>query len=121
MVFRKKLSGKGCVIYMYKIGVIGDYDSICGFSALGLDTYPVYNVDEAEKCVKKLADADYGIIYITEYYIEKMTKLFEKYKEAQTPAIIPIPSNKGATGFGIKNVKKYVEQAVGSDIIFNDD
>ena len=105
---------------MYKIGVIGDYDSICGFSALGLDVYPVDNEDDAEKTLKKLAEANYAIIYITEFYIEKMPKLFEKYKEVQIPAIVPIPSNKGATGFGIGNVKKYVEQAVGSDIIFND-
>lgn len=105
---------------MYKIGVIGDYDSICGFFALGLDVYPVNNEEEAETNLKKLAESNYGIIYITEYYIEKMPKLFEKYKESKIPAIIPIPSNKGATGFGMGNVKKYVEQAVGSDIIFND-
>lgn len=105
---------------MYKIGVIGDYDSICGFSALGLDVYPVNNEDEAEKTLKKLAEANFAIIYVTEYYIEKLPKLFDKYREVQIPAIVPIPSNKGATGFGIGNVKKYVEQAVGSDIIFND-
>lgn len=108
------------MIYMYKIGVIGDYDSICGFSALGLDTYPVKDLDEAESVLKKLAESQYGIIYITEYYIEKMPKLFEKYKQQTLPAIIPIPSSKGAAGFGISKVKKYVEQAVGSDIIFND-
>ena len=108
------------MICMYKIGIIGDYDSICGFAALGLDTYPVESLDEAEVTLKKLADGIYGIIYITEEYIEKMPKLFEKYKEKQTPAIIPIPSCKGSTGFGISNVKKYVEQAVGSDIIFGD-
>lgn len=108
------------MICMYKIGVIGDYDSICGFASLGLDTYPVTETEEAEKILKSLADGGYGIIYITEYYIEKMPALFEKYKEVQTPAIIPIPSNRGATGFGMGNVKKYVEQAVGSDIIFND-
>ncbi len=102
---------------MYKIGVIGDYDSICGFGALGLDTYPVASIDEAEKTLKTLAEGNYGIIYITEYYIEKLPRLFEKYKKLQTPAIIPIPSNRGATGFGMSNVSKYVEQAVGSDIL----
>ena len=54
------------MICMYKIGVIGDYDSICGFAALGLDTYPVESLDEAEVTLKKLADGIYGIIYITE-------------------------------------------------------
>ena len=107
------------MICMYKIGVIGDYDSICGFGALGMDIFPVNDMDTGGKTLKSLAENGYGIIYITEEYIEKMPALFEKYQEAQVPAVIPIPSCKGATGFGIGNVKRYVEQAVGSDIIFN--
>lgn len=106
---------------MYKIGVVGDYDSVCGFTALGLDTYPVNNTDEAEDILKKLATGNYGIIYITEDLIEKIPEVYEKYKHLKVPAIIPIPSCKGSTGFGIGNVKKYVEQAVGSDIIFNEE
>ena len=105
---------------MYKIGVIGDYDSICAFGSLGLEIFPVNNTDEAEDILKRLAEGNYGIIYISENYIEKLPKLFEKYAKRQSPAIIPIPSAQGTTGFGIGNVKKYVEQAVGSDIIFND-
>lgn len=107
--------------YMYKIGVVGDYDSICGFGALGLDTYPVTDIEKAEQVLKKLTAGGYGIIYVVEEFIEKMPQVFEKYKEMQIPAIIPIPSCKGSTGFGIGNVKKYVEQAVGSDIIFNEE
>ena len=105
---------------MYKIAVIGDYESICGFAALGLDIFGVKDLSDAENTLKKLAEGGYGIIYITENYIEKMPRLFEKYRELQLPAVIPIPSTSGSTGFGIGNVKKYVEQAVGSDIIFND-
>lgn len=116
---RRKLFGKGCVICMYKIGVIGDYDSICGFGALGMDIFPVNTPEDGAKTLKNLAENRYGIIYITEEYIEKMPELFSKYQEMQIPAVIPIPSCKGTTGFGIGNVKRYVEQAVGSDIIFN--
>ncbi len=32
---------------MYKIAVLGDYDSIYGFAALGLDTFPVTAQEEA--------------------------------------------------------------------------
>lgn len=106
---------------MYKIGVVGDYDSICGFGALGLDTYPITDIDSAEQILKKLTQGEYGIIYVVEDFIEKMPQVFEKYQEKQVTAIIPIPSCKGSTGFGIGNVKKYVEQAVGSDIIFNEE
>ena len=34
---------------MYKIGVIGAYDSIYGFAALGLDTFPVSDAREGEE------------------------------------------------------------------------
>ena len=34
---------------MYKIAVMGDYDSIYGFVAVGLDTYPLSDEKEAEK------------------------------------------------------------------------
>ena len=43
----------------------------------------------------------------------------ERYREADLPAIILIPGVSGNTGKGIMAVKKSVEQAVGSDIIFN--
>ena len=32
---------------MYKIAVLGDYDSIYGFATLGLDTFPVTTHEEA--------------------------------------------------------------------------
>jgi hypothetical protein len=51
---------------MYKIAVMGDYDSIYGFAALGLDTFPVKDNAEAAKELKTLATSGYAIIYITE-------------------------------------------------------
>ena len=34
---------------MYKVAVLGDRDSIYGFAALGLDTFPVTDPEEAAK------------------------------------------------------------------------
>ena len=42
---------------MYKIAVIGDYDSIYGFAALGLDTFPVKEAEEAEELFYRLASS----------------------------------------------------------------
>ena len=46
--------------------------------------------------------------------------MIDKYKESMTPAIIQIPGVKGNTGDGIKAVRRSVEQAVGSDILFGE-
>ena len=50
---------------MYKVAVVGDYDSIYGFAALGLETFPVSDVKETEKVFLELASGSYAVIYIT--------------------------------------------------------
>ena len=45
---------------MYKIAVLGDYDSIFGFAALGLDTFTVQTREEAAEKLHQLAQEDMG-------------------------------------------------------------
>lgn len=104
---------------MYKIAVLGDRDSIYGFAALGLDTFPVSEKEEAAVTLKRLAENNYAVIYITEAMQAILASEIDHYRLERLPAIIPIPGVSGNTGMGIMNVKKSVEQAVGSDIIFN--
>ena len=103
-----------------RITVIGDYDSIYGFASLGLSTFPVDGEEDAVKTLKNLASSGYGIIYITEELAAVTAKQIQKYKEEMTPAIIQIPGVKGNTGDGIMAVRRSVEQAVGSDILFGE-
>lgn len=103
---------------MHKVAVIGDYNSIYGFRTLGLDIFPVAEIKEAIRTLKRLASGEYAIIYITESLAEKMNVEIEKYREHRTPAIILIPGVSGNTGQGVAGVKDCVEQAIGSDIIF---
>lgn len=106
---------------MYKIAVIGDYDSIYGFAALGLDTFPVTDHEEAKAQFQKLTGGVYAVIYITEALAATLEHEIEKYRDAIMPAIIQIPGISGNTGAGVMGVKKSVEQAVGSDILFGDE
>ncbi len=103
---------------MYKIAVLGDRDSIYGYAALGLDTYAVADTQEASGKLKELAEGGYAVIYITEALQAQMEAEIDRYVTEPLPAIIPIPGVSGNTGKGMANVKKSVERAVGSDIIF---
>ena len=98
--------------------VMGDRDSIYGFAALGLDTFPVTDPVEAAKQLRRLAEGDYAVVYVTEALAAQLETEIDRYRAQRLPAIIPIPGVSGNTGMGIRNVKKSVEQAVGSDIIF---
>ena len=103
---------------MYKIAVVGDYDSIYGFATLGLRICPVRDREEIRDRIRSLAEDEYGIIYITEAAAVEVRNELEKYREKTLPAIIQIPGVSGNTGAGVEGVKKTVEQAVGSDILF---
>ncbi len=103
---------------MYKIGVIGDKQSILGFKAVGLEVFSVTNAEEAKAALGKMSADKFAIIYITERFIKDMEREVAEYAELKIPAIIPIPGMDGSYGIGIKNVKRSVEKAVGADILF---
>jgi len=105
---------------MYKIGVIGDKDSVLGFKAVGLSVFPVTRPQEAEMVLKELVEGQYAVIYITEQIARDIVSTIDLYKDRKLPAIIPIPGNQGSFGIGMQGVKKSVERAVGADILFND-
>ena len=106
---------------MYKIGVIGDRESILGFKAVGLDVFPIDDPEEAKKTLKRIAKEDFAIIYITEQIYQYMMDEVDEYTDSRLPAIIPIPGKDGTLGIGMTSVKKSVERAVGADILFGGD
>ncbi len=103
---------------MYKIGVIGDKDTILGFKTLGISVFPTTNAREASILIRRLAKEDYAILFLTEQLAKDMEEVIEEYKRSVMPAIILIPNNQGTLGLGIGGVKKSVEKAIGADILF---
>ena len=102
-----------------KIAVLGDSDITLAFKAIGMDVYNANSVGEASEKLRLLA-RNYSVIFITEDLAVQIEEQIAKYRNRTYPAIIPIPSSSGATGYGVQNIKKDVEKAVGTDILFKD-
>jgi len=102
---------------MYRIAVIGGFESVLGFKALGLEVFPVSETAEAILLLNRLAGEDCGVIYIEEDLAQDMADAIAKYKDSPLPAIIPIPGKGGSLGIGMASIKKNIERAVGADII----
>jgi V/A-type H+/Na+-transporting ATPase subunit F len=107
------------------LAIIGPQEAIGGFSLLGLDpvpaTSPTHALEELLR-LKKETNADgsarYAIIFITEDLTSSITPDDEKrLAKDPLPAIIPLPSHRGVTGFSEKRLRHLVERAVGSDIL----
>lgn len=104
---------------MLKIAVIGGRETVMGFRALGLETYPAANAADAGKILKKLTreSNDYAIIYIEENLAAQLSNEIDKFKDSPTPAIILIPGREGSIGLGQSALKAAVERAVGTNIL----
>ena len=103
---------------MLKIAVIGGRETVMGFKALGLETYPAANAAEAGQTLRHLTrdSDDYAIIYIEESFAQALEHEIARVKDLPTPAVIPIPGRNGSLGFGQKALADAVERAVGSAI-----
>ncbi len=102
---------------MFKVGVIGDKDSVLAFKALGVEVFTVTEADEARKTVDTMARNNYGVIFITEQIASLIPDTVDRYDKEIIPAVILIPSNQGTLNIGMDRINENVEKAVGSNIL----
>lgn len=100
----------------FKIGIIGSKDSILCFKAFNLEVFPISHLEEGKEAIKKISQENFAIVFITEDWAEKLEEELLPLKTATLPAVISLPTHFGSTGYGLKELKKIVERAVGSDI-----
>lgn len=113
----------------YRIAIVGSREAVSGFALLGIEVAPVSSTEEA---VAKLYDLKkqmtrddqgmerntYAIVFVTEDLMADISPDDEKRLiRGALPAIIPLPSHKGATGYGLDRLKRIVERAIGSNIL----
>ena len=101
----------------YSIAVVGDWNSVMGFKALGLDTHPAATPDEARDIIHELAKTNCAIIYLTEQLAKALPDVISRYKDELRPAIILIPGREGSLGIGRADIQSSIERAVGADIL----
>ena len=104
---------------MYKIAVMGGADTVLGFKALGLDTVPVNDDDEARRAFRRLTvpESRYAIIYIEERLSQLLASEIAEFNDKPIPAIILIPGRDGSMGLGLTALHDAVIRAVGTDIL----
>ena len=112
----------------FRIAIVGPKETIAGFALLGADVVPATTVADAVPQLFRLKKAMrveegrernvYGVIFVSEDLLSGVSAEDEKkLSRGALPAIIPLPSHHGSTGYGLARLKRIVERAVGSDIL----
>jgi len=100
-----------------KMAIIGTYDTILPFKAIGMDYYVINDIESAKNVLDEVSKKNYGIIYIEEAFASKLiTRINELNKENKDLSITIIPGSKGGMNFGVNHITNLVKKALGINI-----
>lgn len=112
----------------YRIAIVGQKEAVAGFALLGIDVMAVNDAPEAVKELfrlkKMMTTVDgrernaYGVVFVSEDLLQGASADdHRRLARGALPAIIPLPSHRGSTGYSTERLKRFVERAIGSDIL----
>lgn len=113
----------------HRIAIVGSKEAVSGFSLLGIHAVPASSQEEALSKLfelkKEMARDEngiernvYAIVFVTEEFLADLSPDDEKrLTRGALPAIIPLPSHAGSTGYGMERLNRIVERAIGSNIL----
>ncbi|MBQ8523840.1 MAG: V-type ATP synthase subunit F [Clostridia bacterium] len=105
---------------MAKIAVVGRHEDVLCYLAAGFAVYEAANDSEGISRVRDAEVDGCAVIFLTPELSHLALSLEDEFAEKLTPAVIPLPADIGGVNTGSGLLKKYVERAVGADIIFRD-
>lgn len=101
----------------HKVGVIGEWESIVAFRALGLSVAEARTTEAAFSQLNAWADEGYAVIFLTESLAEIMGSALVPWRLRVLPAVIIIPSSGKTPYLGRGELRAAVSKATGIDLI----
>jgi V/A-type H+-transporting ATPase subunit F len=112
----------------YRIAIVGQKEAVAGFALLGIDVMTVQDAVEAVKelfRLKKMTSVvdgkernAYGVVFVSEDLLQGASPDdHRRLARGALPAIVPLPSHRGSTGYSMQRLKSFIERAIGSDIL----
>ena len=103
---------------MYKIALIGNRDTILGFKLLGVSLFPTNKKDEAVEILNKLVKEQYAVVFVTEEIACQIVEEIEIFQKTFFAGISIITGKSEKKHLGQKILRKNIEKAIGTDILF---
>lgn len=101
---------------MYKLGVIGDYNTVLTFKTAGIEGICPEGREEARRALFEMSDGRYAIVFITEAFAALLEEQLNAGQNKTIPAIILIPGQSGSQQIGLQRIRGNMEKAVGVNL-----
>lgn len=102
---------------MYRIGVVGDKNTVLAFKAIGLEGVIALDKDMARQSIDQMAADHFAVIFVTETLAALLEETIERYRRSLVPAIILIPGEQGSLNLGMQRIKDNMERAIGMNLL----
>lgn len=102
----------------YRIAIIGNKNIIQPFKLFGIEIFSIKSEEEGREIIKTISQANFAVVFVTEDWIKKLDKDLDELKKRTIPAVVSLPTHLSQEEYGLKELKKTVERAIGSDILF---
>ncbi len=113
----RKVVGDRKSMETLKVAMIGDWTSVVGFKAVGVEPYIAVRPEDGPEVWNSLPRERYGVIIITEPVYEVLRDSIADFLTSEgLPVILPIPAISGSLGIAKAGARKRVEKALGSVI-----
>jgi V/A-type H+/Na+-transporting ATPase subunit F len=103
---------------MSNIALIGEKEIAVGFNLVGYQIFPVTKSEEAIEALRVCVQDNYAIVFITNEIAQTMIEEIEEYQKKSSMTICILPNRTKETELSINILRKNVEKAVGTDILF---
>ncbi len=102
-----------------KVTVIGDRNSVLGFSALGVRVLTPKIEDVKESIIRAVRD-ETVVLFITEKMAQTATDLIDELSRRPLPSIVVIPDASGSQGMGLDKLDDIIVRAVGAHLTMDE-
>lgn len=100
----------------YKVGMIGDWTSVAGFMAVGVQALVVEEPERGPAVWESLDLERFAVIMVTEpvYEVLRSDPVFSAHEGL--PVIVAVPAVTGSMGIARESIKRKMEKALGAVI-----
>jgi vacuolar-type H+-ATPase subunit F/Vma7 len=103
-----------------KVAVLGDINFVRPFSALGVDTYAVYEGDEQVRSLaSEILEKKYAMVVVAETIAPTADEIFSTRQKQATPCVVIVPFTTESKGYATESLGMAMKLATGIDILKN--
>ena len=98
------------------MGALGSSDFVLPYRALGVDTFPATDSDQARAALGRMLDENYAVILVAEDVAPALEEMLAPYTEEPAPCVLVVPSATQSTGYAGEALGRLLKLATGIDI-----